>query len=155
MQRGHAVPEDPDPLPCAERILGRRDHGREELRRKLLARGYAPEAVGVVLDRLSERGLLDDERFAREFARQSLEKGHGALYVRAKLGARGLRGASAPCSAAEEADSLRVYLGRRGITAQALTGAAERAKILRFLRGRGYSGAAIAAVLGACREEEE
>jgi regulatory protein len=155
MPRGHAGPENPDPLPCAERILGLRDHGREELRRKLLARGYDPGAVDEVLDGLSERGLLDDSRFAREFARQSLEKGHGELYVRVKLGARGLRGAQALCTPAEEAASLRAFLGRRGIVAGTLTGASERAKMLRFLRGRGYSGAAIGSVLGRGAEFDE
>ncbi len=148
MKRGPADSEDPNPRPSAERILARRDHGREELRKKLLRRGFPTAAVEEVLEDFARRGLLDDGRFALEFARQALGKGHGALYIRAKLGARGLRVSGTVCTAADEAASLRAFLDRRRLEPKALTGAAERAKILRFLRGRGYSTAAIQAVLG-------
>ncbi len=140
--------EADDPRPCAERLIARRDHGREELRRKLLARGYSPAAVETVLTGLVRQGYLDDGKFCREFARQALEKGHGSAYIRAKLASRGARPAGPLCTLAEESASLRGFLERRRLRPDALTPAAERAKILRFLRGRGYSTAAISAVLG-------
>ena len=146
---------DEDPRPCAERLIARRDHGCEELRRKLLVRGYAPAAVGLVLNDLVRQGYLDDGKFCREFARQALEKGHGSSYIRAKLALRGARLTGPPCTPAEESASLRVFLDRRHLRPGALTPAAERAKIIRFLRGRGYSSAAISAVLGRGAESEE
>jgi|WetSurMetagenome_2_1015567.scaffolds.fasta_scaffold07592_2 regulatory protein len=136
------------PRACAERILAARDHGREELRRKLAKRGFEASEVAAVLDQLAEEGYLDDVRYAREFARQTLEKGHGSAYVRAKLASRGFRTAGRLVSAEEEAASLRAFLDRRRLRPGALTAAAERAKILRFLRGRGYSAEAIQRVLG-------
>ncbi len=145
--------EEKDLRSCAERILAGRDHGREELRKKLLHRGFPSAAVEEVLEDFSRRGLLDDSRFAQEFARQALGKGHGALYIRAKLGGRGLRVSGAVCTAAEEATSLRAFLDRRRFEPKALTSVAERAKILRFLRGRGYTPAAIQTVLGQDNEE--
>jgi len=143
------------PRACAERILAGRDHGRGELRRKLVARGFDPAEVDAVLDQLAGEGYLDDARYAREFARQALEKGHGTTYIRAKLAARGVRPAGPPCDTAEEAASLRALMERRRLRPGALTVAAERAKILRFLRGRGYSGAAISMVFGRMAESDE
>jgi regulatory protein len=136
------------PRACAERILAARDHGCEELRRKLLKRGFDADEVAAVLEDLTREGYLDDARYAREFARQTLDKGHGSAYVRAKLASRGFRTTDRIVSAADEAASLRAFLERRRLRPGALTAAAERAKILRFLRGRGYSAEAIQRALG-------
>ncbi len=138
----------PDPRPCAERILARRGHGREELRRKLVRRGFDPEAVDALLQNLAEGGLLDDAAYVREYARQALDKGHGSSYIRAKLASRGLRCTGPVCTAGEESASLRAFLERRRLRPSALTGPAERAKMQRFLSGRGYSAAAVQSVLG-------
>ncbi len=145
-----------DPRPCAERILARRGHGREELRRKLVRRGFDPAAVEALLQDLAEQGLLDDAAFVREYARQTLGKGHGSSYIRAKLASRGLRCTGPMCTAEEESASLRAFLERRRLRPSALTEPAERAKIQRFLSSRGYTPAAIAAVFepGAGNEGE-
>ena len=137
-----------DPRPCAERILARRGHGREELRRKLVRRGFDPAAVEALLQNLAEQGVLDDAAYVREYARQALDKGHGSSYIRAKLASRGLRCTGPVCTAGEESASLRAFLERRRLRPSALTGPAERAKMQRFLSGRGYSAAAVQSVLG-------
>jgi regulatory protein len=147
--------ESSDPRACAERLLAVRDHGLEELRRKLLKRGYAPGDVERVLDDLAGRGILDDVRFIREFTRQALEKGHGPAYIRAKLASRGTRSAGPVCTHGEELASLKDFLERRRRRPGALTAAPERAKIQRFLLGRGYSAATINAVLGAGGDLED
>ena len=153
--RSNRSTENGDPRPCAERLLARRDHGTEELRRKLLRRGYSSAAVEPVLDDLVRRGVLDDTGFVREFARQSLEKGHGPSYIRAKLTSRGTRLTGPVCTPGEESASLQAFIERRRLRPGALTPAAERAKIQRFLLGRGYSAAAIRSVLGRGAESEE
>lgn len=147
--------EDADPRACAERLLAIRDHGREELRRKLLKRGYAPGEVERVLDELAARGILDDARFICEFAREALEKGHGPAYIRAKLTLRGTPPAGSVCTPGEEKASLKAFLERRRLHPRALTGAPERAKIQRFLLGRGYSAATISALLGSGGDLED
>jgi SOS response regulatory protein OraA/RecX len=111
--------------------------------------------VESVLDDLVQRGVLDDAGFVHEFARQSLEKGHGPSYIRAKLASRGTQPTSPVCTPGEESASLRAFLERRRLRPGALTTAAERAKIQRFLLGRGYSAAAISSVLGRGAESEE
>lgn len=57
--------------PAAEtalRFLARRDHSREELKRKLLTKGFAPAEVETTLGELEARHLLDDFRYARRLA---------------------------------------------------------------------------------------
>lgn len=132
---------------AAERLLGRRDHGTAELRRKLLSRGFPADDVEKALAGLAGRGLLDDVSFARRFAEEGLAGGHGPAWIRAKLRGRGVTAPPA-VSPDEEVDSLRALLARRRIAPDALTDLRERAKILRFLRGRGYSGAALARAFG-------
>lgn len=57
-----------DPYSVALRLLGRRDHSCNELRRKLRQRGFEPEAVDAALARCLELGYLDDQRYAEQLA---------------------------------------------------------------------------------------
>lgn len=52
----------------ALRLLARRDHSREEMRRKLAARGFPPEEIRDLLRKLEARKILDDFRYARHLA---------------------------------------------------------------------------------------
>ena len=52
----------------AYRLLGYRARGREELRRRLLAKEHDDAAVLDALERLAADGFLDDAAFARSFA---------------------------------------------------------------------------------------
>jgi regulatory protein len=138
----------PDARHVAERILAARDHGVEELRRKLKARGCEASEVEAVLQDLLREGLLDDERYTRTLTRQVFEKGRGVGYARGQLASRGIRLKAPPATPEEEAESLRTYLRRRSISPNSLTDRAERTKLLRFLAGRGYTSAALALVFG-------
>lgn len=53
----------------AMRFLARREHTRAELRHKLVARAQEGEDVEALLDDLTRRGWLSDERFAEQAAR--------------------------------------------------------------------------------------
>ncbi|MEO8481258.1 MAG: regulatory protein RecX [Acidobacteriota bacterium] len=95
MQRRRADDEEPRPRGSARlvalRLLGRRDYTREELRRKLLDRGYSADDIDLALDRLREEGFQDDARAARAFVRTASHvKGRGPLRIRQELKARGL-----------------------------------------------------------------
>jgi regulatory protein len=155
------MPEGPsrkppkDPRRAAERILAGRDHGRQELKRKLLARGFQAAAVERVLNDLQRAGFLDDGKYAASLTRQALERGRGLSYARAQLASRGIRVKALPATVEDEVESLRAWLARRQVDPSALTGKAERAKMLRFLAGRGYSSAAIARVFGWTVLDEE
>ena len=69
----------------ALRLLGRREHGRTELEAKLLAKGHGEEAVAAALNRLQERGLQSDRRFAAALVRRRIQRGYGPDFIRAEL----------------------------------------------------------------------
>ena len=75
----------------ALRLLERRPHATGELKRKLAMRGFEPEVIRAVIERLTATGLLDDERFAGNFVRYRLSGApRGPRRLAAELVARGI-----------------------------------------------------------------
>ena len=75
----------------AFRLLARRDHSRQELMRKLAAKGFAAAEIEEVLRSLAARGLLDDARYAEHFARSLAEsKFFGPKQISQKLFQKGI-----------------------------------------------------------------
>lgn len=82
-------------LPAYEqalKLLGLRSHFRRQLEQKLVQRGYPQEEIQLALDRLGERGYLDDAKLAAEVAVSRAGAGEGARRVRAELARRGVAG---------------------------------------------------------------
>jgi len=76
---------------AALRALMRRAHSVEEMKRKLSKRSTNELLVRVVLARLKENGQLDDERFAKQFARTRSEgRKLGRFRIARDLRARGV-----------------------------------------------------------------
>ncbi|MDS4068097.1 MAG: regulatory protein RecX [Candidatus Competibacter sp.] len=71
-------------------LLARREHSRLELRQKLLQRGFPPEHIEPVLDRLVEERLLDENRYAELYACARADKGYGPLRIARELRERGV-----------------------------------------------------------------
>lgn len=61
------------------RILGVRDHSRQELHQKLLSRGYEQAEVDDAVDRLEGYGYLDDAKFAALLIRSNPDRGSRGL----------------------------------------------------------------------------
>ena len=122
------------------RFLARREHSREELRRKLAARVQEGEDLEGVLDELAGKGWLSDARFAEQTARAKARR-FGPLklayYLRSRgVGeeaiAAGLRAAGSDGCASLE----KVWASRfSGPPADPR----EKARQVRFLQGRGFS----------------
>jgi regulatory protein len=75
----------------ALRLLGVRSRSREELRRRLIAAGFEPDKVERALADLQAVGLIDDERFARELARDRVSRRlEGDRMVRSALLRKGV-----------------------------------------------------------------
>ncbi len=74
----------------AVRLLARREHSTDELRRKLKRRGYGQATIDEVVSRLSTAESVSDERFAESFVRVRSERGQGPLRIRADLRNRGV-----------------------------------------------------------------
>jgi len=128
----------------AIRLLGARDHSHAELKRKLGDREFSDEIIQVTLGELREARYIDDTRYAHTFVEQRIERGHGPRAIESKLRERGIDGeacraalsAAAPdwCALAEQA------LMRKFRPDQILDDEARaRARLARFLQGRGFS----------------
>jgi regulatory protein len=61
----------------ALRLLGQRSYTTRDLARKLKTREFPPEEIERTIERLTETGLLNDERFALSYSRTKLS-GSGA-----------------------------------------------------------------------------
>src|SRR4051812_46184611 len=74
----------------ARRLLSRREHSGEELRRKLSARGYSEPAIETVLAKLEAKRLVSDERFITSFIHHHAQRGQGPIRIRAELRQQGI-----------------------------------------------------------------
>lgn len=139
----------------ALRLLALREHSRFELKRKLLARGFSEEETERALDRLGELGELDEGRYVESLTRGELERGRGLLSVRAKLRRAGLPERAPAAGEEEERRALLRLLEGRGWEVRTLTDGKERARIWRFLRGRGFSPSLLSEVFGSGGTQDE
>jgi regulatory protein len=147
-----AAPDSPDKKTelAAVRLLARREHGVEELRRKLLSKGHERDAVDRVLDKLQVKRLLSDDRFAATLVHHHAKRGQGPVKIRAQLRQQGLEEeviaenfADAPLDWRQLASEVR----RRKFGNSLPKTAAERAKQARFLQYRGFNADQIRAAL--------
>ena len=75
----------------ALRLLSVRPRSRRELEGRLLRAGFEPDDVADELERLQGVGLVDDTRFAAQFAEQAVTRRlQGSRAVRAALAAKGV-----------------------------------------------------------------
>ncbi|MCR4614975.1 MAG: recombination regulator RecX [Clostridiales bacterium] len=71
-------------------LISRREHGKEELKRKL-RRSFDDDAAESAVNRLEELGMVDDNRFAERLAEELFErKGMSPRAIRFELLARGI-----------------------------------------------------------------
>ena len=83
--------KQPSAWDAALRLLGVRARSRSEMRERLSRRGFEPDVVDDVMDRLDRGGLLDDEDFAAEWVRsRHANSGRGRVALRHELVAKGV-----------------------------------------------------------------
>ncbi len=69
----------------ALRLLGQREHGRIELERKLVRKGFPQDVSNAVVAKLQSDGLQSEQRFAAAMVRRRVERGYGPIYIRQEL----------------------------------------------------------------------
>ena len=137
---------------CGLRLLVRREHSERELRFKLERREYEAAVIDEVIARLVDDGYLSDARFAEVFVRSRYERGTGPLKIRAELRERGVDEGLVEDAfrelAADWFDAARQQRDRRfgAVPPQDFR---ERARQMRFLQQRGFSGEQARAALEA------
>ena len=75
---------------AAMNLLARREHSAQEMRDKLLVRGFETGEIGPALQALSLEGLLSDERFTEAFVHSRMQRGSGPVKIQAELRQRGV-----------------------------------------------------------------
>ena len=130
--------------------LARRDYASEDLRRKLLDKGYDSTIVAAVLERLCAEKLLDDRRYVETFVSNHAARGQGPHRVRADLRKIGLEGEIVEQGLAAYGDWISDLRRARQkkFGAQLPTHYADKQRQARFLGYRGFTGAQIRLALG-------
>ncbi len=134
-------PENAEIRDCCLKLLTRREHSRRELLNKLEVKGFGKDKVEKVIDELADEGWQSDTRFAEDFVRLRIRKGHGPVRIAYELGQRGIHSFNQDDCIAEIAGSwmdqieqvyLKKYHGSQSITRN------EWSKRMRFLQQRGF-----------------
>lgn len=148
-------PDTPRELKArALRLLMRREHGRAELVSKLAQHAESDAAVELLLDELVRRKLLSEDRVAESRA-NTLARKFGVSRIRHDLRAKGIAEETIERVAAEaqstELERAKEIWRRKFRVAG--SSSAERAKQMRFLASRGFSGDTIRKVLSGLADE--
>ena len=140
---------------AALRALARRAHACLDLRRRLLQKQHPPAAIDVALDRLLSAGLLDDARFAVDYAAAKALRGRGpARLIRdllsqgvdRRVAEEGVR-TSLAAEGLDPADAVRALAEKRARQLEALSPAVRKRRLTAFLVRRGFQGSDIRAVI--------
>lgn len=131
-------------------LLARRDHSRKELARKLVKKGHEEPAVVEALQGLASERLLDDGRYAETYIQSRADKGYGPLRIRMELQERGVDDALV-AEYLDERDAAwrkRAHAVRdKRFGGELPQEYKEKARQMRFLQYRGFSGEQIRAAL--------
>jgi regulatory protein len=140
---------------AAARAVARRAHARVDLRRRLLQKQHPPAAVDGALDRLSALGLLDDMRFAQDYALAKARRGRGPARLVRDLQQQGVdrriaEEAVRSSLAAEGVDptpAVRSLIEKRARQLAGLPAAVRKRRLVAFLARRGFGGAEVRALV--------
>ena len=123
----------------AMRFLARREHSREELRRKLLSHAAVGDDLEALLEDLARRGWLSDTRYAEQTIRSKARR-YGPLKLAHALRGKGVDeeniAAAFRAAGAEGLSNLEAVWRSRFREAPADD--RQRARQVRFLQGRGF-----------------
>ena len=133
----------------ALRLLARREHSREELRRKLSAGDADAQWVELMLDELQETGWLSERRLAEQMVAAARDR-YGSKRVLQRLRQKGVSEDALERAAtslkAQDLESARALWRKR--FGRAPSSLQDKAKQARFLAGRGFASDVIGQLLG-------
>jgi regulatory protein len=140
----------------ALRALASREYSRVELERKLASLEGEPGELGKILDELTAKGFINEQRVADSLAYRRGAK-LGTARVVQELKAKGVDAeavaqAASALKATELERAREVWRRKFGSPA---TNAAERAKQMRFLASRGFAPEVIRRAVGSSAAEDD
>jgi regulatory protein len=135
----------------ALRLLARREHSRAELERKLAAFEEVPGTLAQALDDLQAKDFINEQRVVESVVHRRAPR-LGAGRVRQELERKGLdreaiAGAVKALASTELARASAVWKKKFG--GESATDAVDRARQMRFLASRGFSGEVVRRVVNA------
>lgn len=128
---------------------------RSELEKKLAQRGCAPDVARVVLDRMEEVGLVDDEAYAGMLVRsQRSGRGLARTGLRSELRRKGvdaevIEDAVAEVSDEDERDEARRLVDKKLRTMHGLPAQTQARRLAGMLARKGYGSEISYAVISA------
>jgi regulatory protein len=122
-------------------LLARREHGSEELCRKLVKAGFDSDVVADEVAKLTAEGLQSDTRFVEAFVQSRINQGKGPARIRAELGQKHISDSAIDIgiveAGADWGELARETRARKfGIADPA--DYKEKARQMRFLQYRGF-----------------
>ncbi len=135
---------------CAITYLARREYARRELHLKLANKGFDSNTIEQVLTQLQRDNLLSEERFIENYRRSRINKGYGPLRIEQELRERGIDGLllrEAMNSSDPEWITRASHVRHQRFGHQIPVEPREKAKQIRFLQYRGFTGDQIKAAL--------
>ena len=140
---------------AAVRAVARRAHARFDLRRRLLQKQHPPAAVDAALARLSDVGLLDDVRFAKDYALAKAPRGRGPSRLVRDLQAQGVDRRTAEdavrtslaAEGVDPAEAVRALAEKRAKQLAGLPPVVRKRRLVAFLVRRGFTGGEIREVV--------
>jgi regulatory protein len=131
---------------AALRAINRRAHARLDLRRRLLQKQHPAPAVDGALERLRAAGLIDDTRFAFDYAAAKARRGRGPARLIRDLQVQGVERRVAEDAvrrslAAEGVDpgeTVRALVEKRAKQLAGLPPMVRRRRLVAFLVRRGF-----------------
>jgi regulatory protein len=140
---------------AAARALARRGFAFRDLRRRLLQRQHPAVAVDAALERLARRGLLDDGRFALQYAASRAARGRGPARLVTDLLAQGVDrrlaeqavGDALREEGVDPLEAARAAARQRAGVLRGLPPDVRRRRLTAFLVRRGFGGTHLASVV--------
>ena len=141
----------------ALRSLNRRAHARLDLRRRLLQKQHPAPAVDAALERLRAAGLIDDTRFAFDYAAAKARRGRGPARLIRDLQAQGVERRvaeeavrrSLAAEGVDPGETVRALAEKRAKQLAGLPPTVRKRRLVAFLVRRGFAGAEVRQVVEA------
>ncbi len=141
----------------AMNLLALREHSARELKDKLGRKFDSAELIDAAIAGLIEQGLQSDERFTQAFVAMRQRQGKGSLIIRMELREKGVA-SELIAHFVDDSDALWFELARdawhKKFRGALPSDPRERAKQMRFLQTRGFSGRHIQSVFALTTHED-